>query len=213
MLLAGLLLGVALPRWQEVRRQHREIGELQARLADLDRWTVAGLWLAPSLADREPRVAARWEELFPPRRAREELFLDLAAVADRCAVSAFALQEIDATGAAVGSDAAEEAWQTVPRDDDDEEEEEEEEEEARQAAGGRTAAEAREAAARQATARDRYRVQVRFAADYARTADFLDRLHDLPRAIDVHHLTVQPARTGLDVEMELLIHVSQANAS
>ena len=97
-----LMATVAVPRWQQVQRQHGEVADLQQRLADLDRWTVAGLWLAPAVASREPAVTAAWHRLYPPERDREELFLALAGVADRCGVEGFA-QEEDSAMDAMGS--------------------------------------------------------------------------------------------------------------
>ena len=79
--------------WLKVARQHREVQAVEKQLADLNRWNVAGMWLSRSLAAREPAVAARWDVLFPVERRREELFLDLARIADTSGVKNFELVE------------------------------------------------------------------------------------------------------------------------
>jgi hypothetical protein len=183
-----------------VRQQHAEIADLEAQLADLDRWTVAGLWLAPALASREPAVTAAWHRLYPPDRDREELFLALAGVADRCGVEAFALEE-DSAMDAMGSH-----WSRPGATD------------PAMAADAPPSADPEAGMmdtgpAPVAIALDRYRVRARFQADYARIAAFVAGLQELDRAIDVRHLAIRPGKTGLDVEMEMQVYVSTTHAS
>ena len=103
----ALLLWAGFATWLKVAGQHREIVEPETRLADLDRWNVAGLWLSRSLAGRERDVARRWDELFPGERNREELFLALAGIADSSGVRDFELAErVVAEAEAVTADAA-----------------------------------------------------------------------------------------------------------
>ncbi len=75
-------------------RQHREIRQVETRLEELDRWSVAGLWLERSLPERQAAVAPAWARLFPEQRSCEELFLDLAGVADACGLRQFSLHEL-----------------------------------------------------------------------------------------------------------------------
>ena len=109
----GALLGGALPAWRQSLRQHREIRQVESQLEELDRWSVAGLWLEKSLPARKAAVAPAWSRLFPDQRRCEELFLDLARVADTSGVHNFELHELktdemvvtgtDATAAAADS--------------------------------------------------------------------------------------------------------------
>lgn len=197
---AVLLLGIALPRWREVRRQHAEIGVLENRLADLDRWIVAGLWLEPAVAEREPIVQTEWLRRFPASRDREELFLAVAGVADRCGVREFRLEEVNESGMADFGTWASTSTATDPT----------------AAVGDAPAAgdtDAAMAAAPVAIELDRYVVRTGFVGDYAETAAFLGGLEKIERAIDVRRLAIQPTRGGINVEMELEIYVSETGAS
>ena len=90
----GVLVGVAVPAWRQAVAQHREVQILENQLADLDRWTVAGLWLEKSLAPRRAAIDPQWERLFPATPAKGEFFLDLARVADKSGVDEFELREL-----------------------------------------------------------------------------------------------------------------------
>ena len=81
----ALLFTVGIPAWQGVEMRNTEIRDLEARLAILDDWTVAGLWLAPAVKARTLPVNAAFSRLFPTQRGREELFLALARVRTRAA--------------------------------------------------------------------------------------------------------------------------------
>jgi hypothetical protein len=182
-----LLLGVAVPSLQDVRRQHAEIAALERQLADLDRWTVAGLWLEPVVAAREPEVNAAWARVFPPGRDREQLFLDVAGVADRCGVQEFQLEEVSDLGSFdLGT------WSTTdePGPGDDE--------------AGMTG----DQPAPELTFQP-YILRASFAADYARTAAFLGGLERIDRSLDVRRLAIRPARHGVTVELELEVPVSE----
>ena len=58
-----------------------------------------------------------------------------------------------------------------------------------------------------------YRVRAAFTGDYARTAEFLAELDRLERALEVRHLAIRPARTGITVELELEVPVSEPTAA
>lgn len=90
----GLLLGAAVPAWRQAVDQHREVQALESQLADLDHWTVAGLWLEKTLAPRQAVIDPQWERLFPPETAKGEFFLELARVADTSGVDGFDLREL-----------------------------------------------------------------------------------------------------------------------
>lgn len=189
----GLLLGVALPGWRQVQQQHGEINQLEQRLADLDRWSVAGLWLEPSVAAREPQVASAWARLFPADRDREQLFLSLAQVADRSGVQAFQLEEItDLDLVPVEPDAGYDQADDTDDPVDDW---------TSQRSPGALVAPAH------------YHVRASFSGDYGRTAAFLSGLAALERAVSVHRLAIRPARSGLDIELEMKIYVDRTHAS
>jgi hypothetical protein len=197
---AVLLLGVAVPSWRDVRERHAEIDRLETQLADLDRWTVAGLWLEPVVARREPQIAARWSRVFPAERAREELFLQVAAAADRCRLREFQLEEIDDYDML---DAG--TWSTDDQPVDDGPSTDD-------APPTDVPAGAPELAPVAITLTS-YRVRAAFTGDYARTADFLAELDRLERALEVRHLAIRPARTGIMVELELEVPVSEPTAA
>lgn len=90
----GSLFGVAIPAWRQAVAQHQQVKELEMQLADLDQWTVAGLWLEKSLGPRQKIIEPQWDRLFPSASAKGEFFLDLARVADRSGVDEFKLREL-----------------------------------------------------------------------------------------------------------------------
>lgn len=89
-----VLIGGAVPVWQRTLSQRREVRRVETQMAALDRWTVAGLWLERTLAPRQAAVTPVWNRLFPAERRCEELFLDLARVADESGVVQFELHEL-----------------------------------------------------------------------------------------------------------------------
>lgn len=190
---AVLLLGVAIPHWQQVQRQNIEIQKLEVRLADLDRWTAAGLWLEHAVAARESDVDADWSRLFPAERDRERVFLALAGAADRSGVEAFRLEEIreSETSFTHEMDHDEDPDEHMPDDTDPD---------------GRSAG-------RPGVAPSWYSVKAWFAGDYARTAAFLGEIAGIDRAVGINRLVIRPAREGLDVEVELRIYVDRPQAS
>jgi hypothetical protein len=90
----GALVVGAVPVWRKALRQHREVRQVEAKLDDLDRWSVAGLWLERTLVPRQEAVTPVWDRLFPSERRCEALFLDLARVADESGVTKFELHEL-----------------------------------------------------------------------------------------------------------------------
>lgn len=92
----GALAVGALPAWQRALSQHREVRRVETQLSDLDSWSVAGLWLERSLAPRQAAVMPVWDRMFPADRGCEQLFLDLAHIADANSVRNFELHEMKA---------------------------------------------------------------------------------------------------------------------
>jgi hypothetical protein len=190
---AVLLLGVAVPHWQKVQNQNIEIQKLEKNLADLDRWTVAGLWLEQAVASREREVEARWSRLFPAARDREQVFLALARAADHSGVEAFQLEEI-----------SEPDMTFIHEMVDDEDPGDDMHDQAELTD---------RAVVTPQVAPGWYCVKASFVGDYARTAAFLAQLAGIDRAVGVHKLVIRPARTGLDVEVELRIYVHPTHVS
>ena len=90
----GILFGIAIPSWRQAVIQHRHVEVLERQLADLDQWTVAGLWLEKSLGARRTVINPQWERLFPQESGKGELFWELARVADQSGVDEFELGEL-----------------------------------------------------------------------------------------------------------------------
>ncbi len=91
----GILFGLAIPAWRHAVDQHHQVQTLEVRLAELDNWTVAGLWLEKSLAPRAAVINPQWQRLFPPQSAKGEFFLNLARIADVSGVGEFELRELE----------------------------------------------------------------------------------------------------------------------
>lgn len=206
---AATLFGLAIPAWRHSMVNQREIETLQGDLAAMDQWTVAGMWLERSVAERAPAVDQVWNRLFPAQREREELFLELARIADLSGVRHFDLAEMQSDGMPGG-----EVWQDGSSMDggmggdmsggmgDGPGEYVEED-----MAGGVMEIEL------PTVEMDSYRVKARFESDYGGTARFLGGLQTIQRAVGLHSLIARPLGEAIQVDMELDIYVSQSTES
>ncbi len=206
-LLAGiwlvLLVTVVIPNWQGVLQRNTEIKDLEVRLATMDDWTVAGMWLAKSVNERKVPVETRFSSLFPDKRARGELFLELGRVADKSGVEGFDLIEANSQGME-GND----VWGD----------------------GASMAAIADDGAMGDAPPTGEpmdlgmemelpevelttYRLKAHFFGDYKRIARFMGGLKNIERAMKVHSLVIRPDKDGIQVDLELDIYVSQTSQS
>ena len=196
-----LLVTVALPSWHGVHQRNSEIHALQEQLATMDDWTVAGMWLAPSVNQRSLPVNAAFSRLFPTERGREELFLSLAKVADASGVDDFGLSEASALGMDgndVWSDGASMGTEeNAPPAGDDMAMEND--------AGMGMGLDIPKVEL------DSYRVKARFSGDYQRIAQFMGGLKNIERALKVHSLVVRPEKDGIQVDLELDVYVSQTS--
>jgi hypothetical protein len=181
---AVALLLVAVPSWRTAMAHHREVQALEKGLAELDSWTVAGMWLGRSLAERSAATTRQWQEVFPDSRLREDLYLELAGVADRCGVENFSLEEIPSEDVA--------AFLVSPPEE--------------SVFGGSVYGVPVEVPR---VSLESYRVKASFAGNYRQAADFLGRMQTIRRALSVHNLVFRPDRDGIRVDMELDVYVSQ----
>jgi len=181
----GVLVGVAIPAWRQAIDQHRQVQELESQLAELDGWTVAGLWIKKSLGPREKVINPQWNRLFPTEEAKGEFFLTLARIADQSQVENFELKELL------------DLEDVIPSDDlyddgiDDE----------------------NDTTALMDKPLESYRVQARFQGQYAEVAKFLGGLKTISRAVSVHNLAIQPVLGAVHVDLELDVYVSASNES
>ncbi len=189
--LAGVYTVVALtvvvPMGKKTLDDHQRVEELTQELADLDAWTVAGKWLAPEVARREPVVTAAWEKAFPAKRKREDLFLDIARVADASGVADFKLREIqqdlemprpilqNSLESGMGDGGTVHGVPVVvPRVD-----------------------------------LTTYRIKASFTSDFQAVSTFLWGLQHLDRALSVHDLVLRNDKKQVKVDMEMDVYVSQ----
>lgn len=202
---AGAVLGVAwlgfvvlavAPVVRTAVSGHREMGDLEQRIVALDGWTSAKLLMKQDLDEHGPGLEATWARLFPAERGRERLFLDLARVADTSGVADFDLAEIVELDLDPGGPSQETVDVFDPMATD----------EHGPGAGSVQATTA-------SVDLDSYRVRARWSGDYERTAAFLARLRDIPRALSVHSLAVRPHEDGIHVEMELEVYTDGATES
>jgi hypothetical protein len=190
------------PTWQTSLRHARELRRTETELAQLNQWSVAGLWLEHALAERQPAVEGEYARLVPPNRDKERLFLELARVADRSGVSAFDLEE-EEQPPGMGDD----AWGggTPPP-------------------GSSPDAPPLDIPSLDAPPLDgaavgggeaplpeipvhAYRVEARFVGDFPQVARFLAELQRIPRALSLSRLTAYTASQGIEVELELDFYV------
>ena len=196
-----LVVVVVVPTWQGVLSRNNEIQDLETRLATLDDWTVAGMWLAPSVNERTLPVNGAFSRLFPGKREREELFLSLGRVADQSGVEDFSLSESGSTGMAEndvwGDGTAMASTEQAPPPTD----------------GGPTGAAETMAMNVPTVELSPYRVKAEFSGDYQRIAYFMSGLKNIERALKVHSLVLHPEKDGVQVKLELDVYVSKTSQS
>ena len=190
------------PLWQGVMFRSDEIKDLETRLATMDDWTVAGMWLAPSVSQRTLPVNAAFRRLFPSERMRENLFLSLARVADQSGVEEFNLVEANTSGM-YGNDVWMDGTSMAATP------------EAAPPPTGATA-EAMDAGVALEIPKvelTSYRVKASFSGDYQRIAHFMNGLKHIERALKVHSLVVRPEKDCIQVNLELDVYVSKTSQS
>lgn len=183
---AAALLLVALPAWQQSLVHHREIAELEKGLAELDSWTVAGKWLEISQAETSSKIDQAWRQAFPSQRNREQLFLDLARVADGSGVGNFNLEETPTDDLA--------AFLVSPPE--------------QSLFGGSVYGVPVQVPKVELKT---YRVKASFTGNYRQAASFMGGLQVIDRALSVHDLVVRPSGDKIQVDLELDIYVSQSS--
>ncbi len=205
-LLAGLwlvlLTTVAIPSWRGVIIRNSEISDLEERLATLDDWTVAGLWLAPSVRQRSLPVNAAFSRLFPSLRGREELFLSLAQVADESGVVDFGLSEMTNLGM-IGNDVWSDGGNMGSEMEEAPPESDSTDMPAQSAQGN--------ALSIPSIDLKTYRVKANFSGDYKRIAQFMGQINKIDRALKVHSLVIRPEKDEIRVDLELDVYVSQTS--
>ena len=175
---------IAVPSWRKAISYHREVQELEKGLAELDTWTVAGMWLGKNLGDRADAMEKTWTQTFPSRRLREELFLQLALVADHSGVAGFKLEEIKCEEVA--------AFLVSPPQE--------------STFGGTVYGVPVEVPK---VSLENYRVKASFQGNYQQTTRFIGGLQSIKRAVSIHHLVARPGTDGITIDLELDIYVSQ----
>jgi|GEM_PF-1891905 len=202
LLWCAALFGGAIPMWKRAKAQNQEIHQLEAHLANLDQWTVAGMWLSRSVASRQMPVNTAFGRLFPGDRLREDLFLDLARVADLSGVEGFDLAEMtdfwmadnDIWGSGPNMSNTDNDAAPPPEDDSED-------------GLGLPTVEV------PSVDLSTYRVRARFSGDFASAARFIGGLQRIERALGIHSLEVKPARNGITVDLELDVYVDDSNQS
>ncbi len=195
-----LVVTIIVPLWQGVLLRNVEIQDLEARLATLDDWTVAGMWLAPGVQERTLPVNGAFSRLFPLDRGREEFFLSLGRVADQSGVENFSLSESSSLGMFEND-----VWGDGT---------------AMASEGGAPPTDAATMEMAGAPAMNipkvelsPYRVKAEFSGDYQRIAYFMSGLKNIDRALKVHSLAINPEKDGVQVKLELDVYVSKTNQS
>ncbi len=184
---ALVALLVVVPKGKKTIDDHRKVMELTQQLADLDAWTVAGKWLAPEVARRQPWVTAAWDRAFPSRRQREDLFLEIAKAADASGITDFQLQEIE-QATDLSTPRLQEAL------------------DARMSDGGAVYGVPVQVPNITLTT---YRVKASFSGDYQAATRFLWGLQHIDRAMSIHDLLLRNENKQVKVDLEMEVYVSQ----
>lgn len=193
-----LVVMVVVPTWQGVVDRNSEIEDLETRLATMDDWAVAGMWLAPQVRERSLPVKAAYSRLFPAERLREELFLSLAQVADISGVENFTLSEASSSGMQE-NDVWNDGTAMAQAEDSD----------APPTDGGASSTDSDMMVEIPKVELGSYRVKTQFYGDYQRIAHFMNELKNIERALKVHSLVLRPQSDGVQVKLEIDVYVSK----
>ncbi|MBN1164261.1 MAG: hypothetical protein JXB45_06760 [Candidatus Krumholzibacteriota bacterium] len=182
-----IFFSLALPVWKKAVDNQDRIERASQRFSSWSEMSAAGVWLEALIEQSDSTLQAEYNRLFPFRKDREKLFLELARMAESNGIDPFTLREVDIVDAEGGIDPTEdEPPPEKPRNDID-----------RLAqyfatdlstlprAGLRT-----------------FRCEVKFDADYCRMVRFLTGLKSVSRAITLHALKVERSSSGISVAME-----------
>ncbi len=183
-----LAVTVVAPMGRKTLRDHAQVKALEKELADLDAWTVAGMWLEPEVARRRPVVTEAWQKSFPAERNREELFLDIAQVADGCGLQGFQLKEINQGGDSAPPPPLQQKLDARGQD------------------GGSVSGVPVMVPRIQLST---YRIKASFKADYAAITRFLYGVQKLDRALGVHDLVLRRDKGQVKVDLEMDVYVGQ----
>ena len=188
----GLLLGVAVPNWQKIRQNDKEIARLQKSVAHLGQWSVLGGWIEEGNRRLEPALTERYNQLFPREKELSGLYFDLAQLARSSGVESFDLQEMQPNG------------QAVPLTDgiNPETEKGAQMERMMGEVGGRMED-------YPSSSLRSYRLRANFTTKYSRLAVLLDRLGSVDRALTISKLNVSQASGGVSVNLEMDYYVQE----
>ncbi len=192
-----LVVTVVFPTWQGVISRNNEIKIIEADLATMDDWTVAGMRLAPWVNQRTLPLNGAFSRLFPTERRREELFFSLAMVADQSGVVGFGLSEANETGM-FGNDVWNDGTAMAGNDD-----------APPPTDGSADALQPDLTLEVPKVELSSYRVKADFSGDYQRIANFMNGLKNIERALKVHSLVIRPERDDIQVKLELDVYVSK----
>jgi hypothetical protein len=193
----ALFLGGAMPAWKKARHNEEKIASASSRLASLNQWSVAGIWLTEEIREWEPIQNESYDRLFPESKGREDLFLDLVRIANENGIDPIRILE-----APQAFRPGTEQWH------DDYDPTEEMDDEAMEIemlisefAPDLSALPKDELIA--------HRALVSFTTGYSELASFLDGLRTIPRALSMHRLIATSMDDGVEVRMELDFYVQK----
>lgn len=182
------------PSLRESRRQAAEISALDARAATLSGWH-GGRALPADAARWEAELNVRFEQLFPPERRLEQLFMEIASAANASGVDPVELRA-DAGDSPEGESRGEllsaRSAGNAP-----------EELEALLATLGISEQQLPVSKLRA------HRLRIDFEADYEHLARFTDALRTLSRAVSVRGMQLRQGLRGVNVRMELEYYVQE----
>lgn len=194
-----LVAAGTIPAWNRTRQNAEQLAQTTARQAGMAEWLVAGEWLEGGVQEWEPKLAGEYDRLFPDRRERETLYLELARVARESRIAPLGVrEEVD----------PDEDWVANDFDDNEGDDWGEESYDETSVVANQFAVELGELPGVELQS---HRLVVEFQADYDRLTRFLAGLREIPRALRVHCVEASPGRDGVAVRMELDFYVQHAD--
>lgn len=183
-----LFFAGSLPSLKRTLDNGKKIKTVSERIEAMTAISSAGSWLEAVVEKMEPALIKEYDVLFPEKKEREELFLQLASLAGESGIDPFTLREIPILDSGGGSDGSVDEEAMDPNDED---------------MNMMIEEFAVDLSRLPDPGLQPFRLQVDFDSDYERMTRFISGLESIPRALTLHRLDIEPGPSGVKVIMEL----------
>ena len=183
-----VFFGGSVPTWRAAYRNEDKIQAASQKVSSLNKMSVAGVWFGAALDRWEPVLREEYNRLFPVEKQREQLFLEIAQVANGCGIDPFVLREVPIADVLDPDALTEDPDLAVPSSDE---------------IDVLVEQFAMEISDLPSADIHTFRLLANFNTDYKHVIQFMKGLRSIPRALTIHSLDAEPCTEGLCVALEL----------